>query len=244
MHSEMSKLTSARHSSTHAVLIAIFFFSIAAEALADESISRPNWSGLYVGGQAGYAAGDADFSFGAPGFNSSDPNVEGFLGGVHIGYNAQAKDFVFGAVADVNFGDINGRNSNRVITGDIQTLTTDFNVSGSVRGKFGRVFGDRVLVYGTAGLAIADIDHRIRVVGPLTLTQSNSATHFGLTAGGGVEFAVTDGIFMFVEGRWTNYATEGFSPAAISAAHTFDFEHVQVLGGISFNLRDLLGTNP
>jgi outer membrane immunogenic protein len=193
-----------------------------------------DWSGPYVGLQAGFAWGDADEVFPTvPVANIRDKNVEGFLGGGHIGYNFQVQDVVLGVVADINYADVDG---NQASVG-ARNLRTDMEWNGSLRGKAGLVLGDRVLVYATAGVALADIDHR-HTAG--AFTDGFSDTYIGMTAGGGVEFMLTDMISAFVEGRWTQYGNENFAGGTF-VPHTFDFEHVQVMGGVSVQLGDLFG---
>jgi outer membrane immunogenic protein len=194
-----------------------------------------DWSGPYIGVQAGYTWGDADEVFpGAPTADVRDRNVDGFLGGGHIGYNFQVQDVVFGAVADINYADVDGRESKS----GPRSLSTDMEWNGSLRGKAGLVLGERVLVYATAGVAIAGIDHT-HTGG--ALSQTYDRTYLGMTAGGGVEFQLTDMISAFVEGRWTQYGNENFGAGVFGFPHTFDFEHVQVMGGLSVRLGDIFG---
>lgn len=62
------------------------------------------------------------------------------------------------------------------------------NVFGTVRGRAGVAF-DRFLVYGTGGFAYANIDTKVSFPGIANASDTN--THLGWTAGGGVEVAIT-----------------------------------------------------
>ncbi len=58
-----------------------------------------NWTGGYVGAQAGYLWGDGHYRFDDGSY--ADPNPDGFLGGFYAGYNYQmSNNIVLGVDAD------------------------------------------------------------------------------------------------------------------------------------------------
>src|SRR5687768_8058092 len=98
-----------------AVLLGSTALAAAADAIVDEVVvvdTAYNWSGVYVGGQVGYAFGSADYTYDPndPDQNSDydyDHNPDGFIGGVYAGYNYQfTNGVVLGGEADIVWGDL------------------------------------------------------------------------------------------------------------------------------------------
>ena len=106
--------------------------------------------------------------------DSSRNNRDGFVGGGQLGYNYQIGSFVIGIEGDIQYTDFgNKRQSGAIATaipnaniagvlpgaaGNVafynrQGSTSDY--FGTVRGRIGYAF-DRVLVYGTGGVALRD----------------------------------------------------------------------------------------
>jgi outer membrane immunogenic protein len=128
-----------------------------------------NWSGFYIGAMGGYAS-EA----------TSDPlSIKGGFGGATVGYNWQFGTLVLGIEADGAGADISGTSTAAGITATdkIQALAT-------VRGRLG-VAVDQVLLYGTAGFALAD-EKGSATNGAVTLSDTETRT--GWTAGAGVEW--------------------------------------------------------
>lgn len=122
-----------------------------------------NWTGFYIGAHAGYGWGDA-----------SGLNTDGWFGGGQIGVNYQfAPNWVWGVEADISGADISGGNP------AIAAFKTD--VFGTARLRLGYTV-DRVMFYGTGGLAWADSKATVASV-------SDSQTNFGWALGAGIEYA-------------------------------------------------------
>ena len=71
---------------------------------------------------------------------------------------------------------------------------------------------DRVLVYGTGGLALGEIRATLDdyyTAG--TVTTRKSETHVGWTAGGGAEFGLTRRVAVKIEGLYYDLGTEGYT---------------------------------
>jgi outer membrane immunogenic protein len=143
-----------------------------------------DWTGFYVGAQAGYVFAD-----------STAGDFDGFAGGVHAGYNHQINNWVFGIEADVEYS---GADASAAGT------TIEAEWLGSVRGRIGYAF-DRVLVYGTGGVAFGGFDVSTVAVG------SDSATHVGWTVGAGVEVAVTQNVTARAEYRYTDLGDKNYT---------------------------------
>ena len=154
-----------------------------------------SWTGFYVGGNVGGVANDSTVENGPPGpngvFLTGGPcsnNGSGFIGGFQAGYNWQISQAVIGIEGDISWSSLS--RSSPVTAPAIDTFSSRLNWLATIRGRLGWAF-DRLLVYGTGGVAFADLsDQYTSLVGiPFTATPSSSRT--GWTAGGGVEYAVT-----------------------------------------------------
>jgi outer membrane immunogenic protein len=135
-----------------------------------------NWTGFYIGANAGYGWTD--------GFGDTD----GFVGGGQIGYNWQAigSPFVFGIEADFQGADLRSSATNGVATASIKS-----NAFGTVRGRIGYAW-DRALLYATGGWAYTRTELSITAPG---FAASNNDWSSGYALGGGLEYAMWD--------RWT-----------------------------------------
>lgn len=198
----------------HVFLLAALIGSPAAAAdLIELPQAAYDWSGLYLGGQLGgtFAGGDrdpvrGDLGFGA-GFDDLDNLIDavgggyfddedgGFLGGIHVGYDYQTGPWVIGAVADINFADMSFTSGAGVdvpvASGDI---TTDIDYVGSGRLRLGYAV-DRVLLYGTGGLAFAGISsdfHANDAIEGVASDIEEDDTLFGYTVGAGLDYALDD----------------------------------------------------
>ena len=87
----------------------------------------------------------------------------------------------------------------------------DMDWSASIRAKVGLAVG-RALIYATGGVAFAEFDATLQV-GANRPTDSETAV--GGTVGGGVEFAITDMVSAFVEGRYTVMGSDSFTGGGV-----------------------------
>lgn len=167
-----------------------------------------DWTGFYVGLQAGYlwGASKADYSStGFPGVHSPiDP--EGFFGGAYLGYNYQFDGgIVAGVEGDINYGSIEG-SSPLLDAGGVpiagQSFEGEIDWFGSVRARLGYAHG-RFLPFVTGGLAIAHYDVGNTVAG--TTEHALDETLAGWTVGAGAEYAFTDNLIGRLEYRYADY---------------------------------------
>ncbi len=131
----------------------------------------PSWTGFYVGLNAGYAFGDADWSTFA-----ADPSPTGFLVGGTLGYNLQTGSWVWGLEADIAWS-----NMDDTVTAAPGRWTTELPWFGTARGRIGYAGWGSMMPYFTAGAAFASVENS-NVVG------SVSETRVGWTAGVGLEY--------------------------------------------------------
>ncbi|MEA3535341.1 outer membrane protein [Rhizobium sp. CC-YZS058] len=181
----------------------------AAPAAAYSEPVVKNWSGAYVGGTANWNHGE----FKATG----DRTAAGFGGGLYTGYNMQNGQIVYGAETDINYQDTD-------VDGDARSMKQ--GVNGSLRARVGYDLNP-VLVYGTAGVAAADIKARQN-------GGSDSKTAIGWTAGGGAEAFVTDNITARVEYRYTDYGSKSFDVPGRNFSSGYDEHSVKVGMGVKF----------
>jgi outer membrane immunogenic protein len=208
--------------------------TFAGTAFAAEPLPPPpppfTWTGLYIGAQIGYAWGHDNVSWAgvsnddeqAAGAFHQTPN--GVIGGAHVGYNLQYNPWLVLGIE----GNVDGTTLSNTIavpvndvfgdTPGVLTATSKADVQGAIRGRIGVAF-DRLLLYGTGGVAFTGfnttlIDTTGFFVGsPLTnasfLTNNAtfSNTRAGWTAGGGIEYAVTDNWWVRAEYRYSNFGT-------------------------------------
>ena len=151
-----------------------------------------NWTGFYVGVQAGYGGGMKDWS----GINYP---ASGAFGGVQAGFNRQVGNLVFGLEAEA-FSGMKGSQSELIaipfsVSSFTQTLTTKIDAVETAALRLG-VAVDRWLVYGKGGLAWAQERHSQQqistitgVPGAQTVNVSGYEQRRGWMAGVGAEYA-------------------------------------------------------
>lgn len=140
-----------------------------------------DWSGFYVGANAGYGWGTVDD--GTPG---GSKDTKGALGGVQVGYNYDLGGFVLGAEADIQFSDIS--HSEEILPG--LTGRAGINSFGTVRARAGVVV-DRLMPYVTGGFAYGQVSHEVTGFGGSAKVENGYA---GWTLGAGAEYAILDNV--------------------------------------------------
>ena len=171
------------------------------------------WTGIYIGGQIGYAWGTNNVNVGDNfgRFASFNYNADGVIGGAHVGYNLQLSQFVIGLE-----GDVDGSSLKKSYSGSyfLPTLgytdninyTANANIQGSIRGRIGYAW-DRVLLYGTGGVAFLGTNQTVSAGFPIFGYTSASSTRVGWTVGGGLEYAVTNNWSIRAEYRYAQFGT-------------------------------------
>jgi outer membrane immunogenic protein len=180
------------------------------------------WDGFYLGGQIGAGGAtdklietDPDFANKETGHGSLGES--GIIGGAHAGYNWQFGRVVTGLEADfegtslrksLNCEDMGDTSACYSSTGGHNySLSTALPWQGSARARLGYAFGN-LLVYGTAGAAIADVSTRYATSFPtasLNGSQSFDRTKVGATIGGGVEYAIDANWSVRAEYRFSDF---------------------------------------
>jgi outer membrane immunogenic protein len=180
-------------------------------------VSVYNWTGFYIGVNAGYGWGDIDTTdssmtttgplvgIGQGTFNPAQTfagedgsaSVDGWLGGAQIGYNYQVGTWVFGAEADYQAIDLDTSSSFLgSVAGPYYETSAELQSFGTVRGRIGYAI-DNVLLYGTGGLAIGQAKAGLSIQGGVPgdftgprFSESSSKTMVGFAVGAGAEWAI------------------------------------------------------
>jgi outer membrane immunogenic protein len=186
-----------------AFVTALIVAAGAAPALAQTG--RPNnWQGVYVGGTLGGAVGKA-----------SPANTSGFTGNAHIGVNGQFDRVILGVEADAG-----------LTSSGHTSFNTKFRqgTNGTMRARAGVAF-DRVLVYGTGGVALSNFTYNNN-------GRKEDVTRAGTVFGAGAEMMLTDNIaaraeFLRYDFNKSNFSSIG-GPANVSPSNNV------MRGGMSY----------
>ena len=153
-----------------------------------------DWTGLYGGIEGGGLFGRSkqigQLPNGSRTTADATPSfdVDGGLVGGTVGYNAQfARIFVYGLEGDMSWVDAHGSAGQIAPFNTAQTATTSEDWLATARARIGVTPFEHWLVYGTGGLAAADVEASIT---PSTVFTSEHHFRPGWTAGGGVEAAI------------------------------------------------------
>ncbi len=151
------------------------------------------WTGFYVGANVGYGMVQGDRvgirTFPANVFvNPVQGSVDGngVFGGIQAGYNIQYGSIVFGLEADAQLSGIRG-----TATGNLVNTRASIDWFGTLRGRLGYLITPNLMIYGTAGGAMTDVNYRWTGVAPFAPLRASNE-RFGWTAGGGLEYAVNN----------------------------------------------------
>ena len=172
-----------------------------------------NWTGFYVGLNAGRGWSDTDVSdIESPALDalSEFANIDGdgVIGGIHAGYNWRAaSNWVFGLEVDFGWSGIDGsatapnRNlAGTVLPGGVQ-WTQDLEWLATVRGRIGYLLAPTWLGYVTGGLSIGDFNYSASHTynTPPSATTSFSSTQTGYNLGVGTELVISGNWLLRVE---------------------------------------------
>jgi outer membrane immunogenic protein len=189
--------------------IALLGTAVSAQA-ADMAVKAPylkapvamvyDWTGFYLGVNAGVGIGRDYTRLAAPGgpsFEASYLNPQGGFGGAQIGYNYQVSNTMFGALVFGVEADFQGTgmrdNYTCLLTCTLPGaggIASQFNQKldwfGTVRGRVGIATGP-VLTYVTAGWAYGSVKTTLTETVGTTAAFSSNQNRGGWTVGSGVE---------------------------------------------------------
>jgi outer membrane immunogenic protein len=235
---------------------------VKAAPLAPMIVSDP-WTGFYIGATAGYGSGTASNTLTA---NAADnaigvgdpvfgpfpgrPRMNGFVGGGEVGYNQRFGNVLAGVEADISYASLRGSSTATgvLFIGGIFNTTVDAKVQwfGTVRGRFGFLATNDLLIYGTGGLAYANAKTTVTGINLAVACPFNncffgsSGSAAGWTAGGGVEYAflphwTIKAEYLYLDfGNRSFVAPDAFTVGGAVAASTHLTVNV-VRGGLNFH---------
>ena len=222
-----------------------------------------SWTGTYVGANVGgtwstfhmdpFSTNNLSGVVGvAPGTDLSDSSL---IGGFQAGYNWQVGQWVLGLEQDYPFTGLKktlafAAPAASFLAGDTLTSKTDYLAA--TRAKLGWAW-DRVMVYAAGGLETGELDSSsifvARGAGGSTALAFTDADklHVGFNIGAGVEYAVTNNVFLGVEYRYIDLGKEtynlgAFTPAggaAQTVTNAVDLTASQVTARLNFKLNGL-----
>lgn len=204
-----------------------------------------NWTGFYVGGNAGLGVGAGDSALTIPAFPNNERFTRGGAGGIaglQGGYNWQFGNWVVGAEADIQWSGVRGGDTCVLgcFGGTATTIGTALDWFGTVRARVGYATGP-VLAYYTGGFAYGDTRTTIAqgIAAPATSVTLDQ-TRTGWTLGSGVEAAL--------DGNWTGkieylYVDLGSSANALTIAgvattYSADYRYHVFRAGLNYRFGD------
>jgi outer membrane immunogenic protein len=169
-----------------------------------------DWSGFYIGVFGGGGWGNHNVS------NASGPastfanytanySSQGGMAGGEAGFNWQSGNYVLGVEADGFWSGISGNDAAAVNAGTVPITSVDqdsLRWGGTLRAR-GGIAVDRLLLFFTGGWAYGDLLHTNAA--PALGTDQFTVHGNGLTAGGGIAYALTGNLIGKVEYRYYNF---------------------------------------
>jgi outer membrane immunogenic protein len=168
-----------------------------------------SWTGFYVGLNAGGAFGSSSWT--TPSGPVGSFSTIGALFGGQIGGNYQIGQFVIGAEGDFDWQNLRGATATGFCgIAAVGGCAVASNWIATIRGRAGFA-ADRALFYITGGGAFTNVK-------PSTAALPyGGGTEAGWTAGGGIEYAVTDNWTAKVEYLYANFQSATCNTSACAA---------------------------
>ena len=202
--------------------------AMAADALPPSAAPQFSWTGLYVGGHAGYARGDARFTIFDPLAAPSGNRFGSLFGGVQAGYNYVLPSRVLlGVEADISFPnylDQDDRAWTR-IRPDGSEVFHQVDYVATARARVGYVF-DRWMIYGTGGFAWSQGRFQ-QILGDNE--DKVLRTLAGWTVGAGAELAIGSGWSTRLEYLYASVSGADVTlPSGLRVTSAFDLHTIRI----------------
>lgn len=182
--------------------------------LTEAQMAGFSWTGYYIGANLNYT-GYRDRTIEYMTATGAETGLEypykstGYTAGIMAGADYQLGSLVVGAAGDFDMGRMTGGFVDPPLGEGRDVITWQ----GSLRGRIG-VSMDRILIYGTGGLAMANIKNTYTNLTTGT-SESFAKVHYGWTVGAGADIAITDNWIAGVELRHVDF--RGFSNESLTA---------------------------
>jgi outer membrane immunogenic protein len=171
-----------------------------------------NWTGIYLGANAGYGSGKQDpLGLFSNDFSAFNYTLSGGMGGGTFGAQIQSGHVVMGLEGDVDWTSMSGSGTGSVVKLGVldgtATISSKVSVIDTLRTRIGYAQGN-LLLYGTVGVALTnDVSTFGQTVGfacntGVVACTSKTDWHAGLAAGAGIEYGLTQNLSTKVEYLW------------------------------------------
>jgi outer membrane immunogenic protein len=188
------------------VIISASTAAMAADLAAPVPVAY-DWSGFYLGLNAGAAWNNSSVEIDNGTVFSLDDDGAAFTGGVEAGYNWQMDSFVMGVETDFNYLGFHEDQD----FGVLASLDIKENWFGTVRGRLGWA-ADNLLLYGTGGLAYGNAKVEA-CIGAVCNSESN--VNWGWTVGGGAQYAFNQNWILGAEYLYVDLGSPDVSCGAL-----------------------------
>lgn len=205
-----------------------------------------DWSGYYVGVNAGYGWNNLSGQTSCTPcelFPSAGLNPQGGLFGGQAGYNIQTGRIVYGLEADIQGANIgagaafpNGLIGGVVLgTGDV-SASQKLSWFSTARGRLGWAAWDRTLLYATGGLIYGRESISETTSGVGTTVAGDSSIRLGGVIGAGVEHAFGSNLSARVEALYYDMGTETISStgAGLTQSGAFNYRGAMIRAGLNW----------
>lgn len=204
-----------------------------------------DWTGFYIGAQAGYGWGNTEYSY--PGDPSPPPgspfngnpvglDYDGMVGGGTLGYNWQHDSIVLGVEADLSLSGMSDDKTENSAPCFEQGCSADVNWFGTGRLRLGYAI-DSIMPFVTGGVAAAGLegeaDNGACEDGPGDDCGFDE-TEWGWTVGGGIEWGFADNWSAKAEYLYVNVGSPEFSASGSDQASADDFDFSVVRVGLNY----------
>ena len=170
-----------------------------------------SWAGSYIGLNAGYAwsrfrVKDPTDVTRSVDYADFDFNGSGWFFGLQNGYNWQSGAWVFGYESDLQLARINGDETFRGAIFNVRNQSfdtgvgSDVNWFGTIRLRLGYSFTPTTMIYGTGGFAYGEVRSQLSFLNSAVDTH----THYGYSAGGGIEHKIAPNVSIKAEYLYVN----------------------------------------
>jgi outer membrane immunogenic protein len=171
-----------------------------------------NWTGIYVGANAGYGFGKQDpLGLFSDDFSAFNYTLSGGMLGGTVGAQIQSGHVVMGLEGDIDWTSMSGSGSGSVVKLGVfegtATISSKVSIIDTLRTRIGYA-QDNWLFYGTAGVALTNNTSSFgQTVGFTCNTGAVACTsklewHAGLAAGAGLEIGLTPNWSAKIEYLW------------------------------------------
>ena len=185
--------------------------------------SAYDWSGFYAGINGGYGFGTREPVGGGP---RTEEDINGWALGGQAGYNVDFGGFVVGAEADLQWANIGSKED---LAGNVE-LEKRVDTYGTVRARAGATFGP-VMPFVTGGVAVGR--GTVGTIDDNDISTTQSKTHWGWTAGLGLEAAATENLTFKAEYQYVHLGAEPYDTipgGSQDVSHNFSV----IRGGVNY----------